>query len=265
VDLLAAIVAPSEFKLGWDSLRIAIYISLLGSMIGHLKANGNVQMPFILIDYKKPTFLSSRRFMQPMNIVFLIIDFVLFFLGIRTGNNKDSESVILELGFIENLIVGVGAGVLAFATMGITKTDNIFMLISTAFLAGYGGFSYIQSVSTNNFDKSAEGSSNKHEDIVISKEPSPTTKTNNNEKLTENITDSIGVESLIPNKTNPFNEIKTAEEQVAAGKILVSQNVKNDLDHLFNTMNDQSLSLHQRRIAKIKYDSLYKKVSKRKS
>jgi hypothetical protein len=147
----------STYKYSWDTLLISILISLLGAIIGHFRTNGSIQMPVIIITYKKPDLhkinISNWFYLTWYNLIYLLIDFLLFLVGIRIGTNKESSSISIELGFLGDLLVGVGTGVLAFATIGITGSKNTFSLITTSLLAGFGGFSYIQSVQEDRFKK----------------------------------------------------------------------------------------------------------------
>jgi len=55
---------------------------------------------------------------------------------------------MLELGFLGDLLVGIGTGILAKTALALTNTSNDFSVVSASLLAGFAGLSYIQTLQT---------------------------------------------------------------------------------------------------------------------
>lgn len=167
---ISNIISSKTYNHDWDSFLFSIVISLLGAIIGHLRINGSIQMPVILITYKKANSLTdtkSKWYTNLFKLLWLPFDFLLFLIGFRVGNNKEASAIAIELGFLGDMLVGVGTGALAFAAIGLTGSENIYSLMTTALIAGYGGFSYIQSIQEDSFNKNTSNYSDKLDSTEI--------------------------------------------------------------------------------------------------
>ncbi|MCY8944295.1 hypothetical protein [Bacillus atrophaeus] len=152
--MLFAIDFSTKYTPNLQHLIFAITMSMVGAIIGHLKSNGSIQMPLLLIDYKrKKDHRNVKIFKNPLKFLRICFDFLLFLIGIRHGMNKNSNSLSLELGVFGDLIVGIATGSLSFAALGLSGANNTFTLITTSMLAGFGGFSYIENMQIKNMNK----------------------------------------------------------------------------------------------------------------
>lgn len=135
--------------------RVAIIASLIGAIIGHFKSNGYIQMPTVIIDYEKTNFFKadSPILLKSLNWLICPFEISLFLVGIRFGNNKEKGAIFIELGFIGDMLVGIGAGILAQSALSLAETTNVYSVISTSLLAGFGGLSYIQSQQTKSLNQ----------------------------------------------------------------------------------------------------------------
>ncbi|MCY8067819.1 hypothetical protein MOB77_12545 [Bacillus haynesii] len=135
-------------------LLFAIFFSMIGAFVGHLKSNGSIQMPLLMIDYKrKREHKNVSPFKNPLRFSRIVFEFFLFLIGIRYGRNKRNDPLNLELGVFGDLIVGIATGALAFAAVGMSGANNTYVLITASVLAGYGGFSYIEKLQIDNMNK----------------------------------------------------------------------------------------------------------------
>ncbi|QSS98609.1 hypothetical protein IMZ31_10850 [Pontibacillus sp. ALD_SL1] len=137
----------------WDIFKLAILVSLVGALIGHYKRNACILLPIVSIDFKFKGFeewsrSSHRGLIKALMLIVTIanacVSFLLFLVGIRYGDNKNTDPILFELGVIGDLIIGVGAGIIAKSTVTLTGTENQLSIIVTSLLAGYAGLSYIQ-------------------------------------------------------------------------------------------------------------------------
>ncbi|WP_332276161.1 hypothetical protein [Bacillus subtilis] len=152
--MLFTIDFSTKYTPDLQHLIFAIIMSMIGALVGHLKSNGSIQMPLLLIDYKrKKDQRNVKIYKNPLKFSRIAIDFLLFLIGIRHGRNKNSDSLSLELGVFGDLIVGIATGSLSFAALGLSGANNTFTLITTSILAGFGGFSYIQNLQIENMNK----------------------------------------------------------------------------------------------------------------
>lgn len=161
---ISNVISSSTFTHDWESFLFSIVMSLLGALIGHLRINGSIQMPVIFITYNKTISLKVTKkdwYTIPIRLLHFMFDILLFLIGFRIGNNKENSAIAIELGFLGDMLVGVGTGVLAYATIGLTGSENTFSLMTTSLIAGYGGFSYIQSVQEDRFNEKASHYSDK--------------------------------------------------------------------------------------------------------
>lgn len=124
----------------WFGLPIAM--SLIGGLIGHFVKNGIIELPKVVIEYsEEPKTLSSNgvlRFLQRTG------RFLLFLLGYRNERNA-SAKVFFDLGFLGDLLIAIGTGILAKTALALANTDSPYAVISSSLLAGYAGLSYLKS------------------------------------------------------------------------------------------------------------------------
>ena len=138
-------------------LLFAIFFSMIGAFVGHLKSNGSIQMPLLMIDYKrKREHKNINPFKNPLRFSRIVFEFFLFLIGIRYGRNKRTNPLYLELGVFGDLIVGVATGALAFAAVGMSGANNTYVLITASVLAGFGGFSYIEKLQIDNMNEEGQ-------------------------------------------------------------------------------------------------------------
>jgi hypothetical protein len=67
----------------------------------------------------------------------------LFLLGYR-GKSNATDRIFIDLGFLEDLLIAIGTGILAKTALALAETDNNFAVISSSLLAGYAGLSYLK-------------------------------------------------------------------------------------------------------------------------
>lgn len=146
--------------------RVAIIASLIGAIIGHYKSNGFIQMPTVTINYEQSNVCKGNVWLTPINWIICAVEIILFILGIRFGKNRKKGTIVIELGFMGDMLVGIGAGILAKATLSLADTTNLYSVISASLLAGFGGLSYIQSQQS----KSLNRSKGEYEEIIDSLE-----------------------------------------------------------------------------------------------
>jgi len=125
-------------------------MSLLGALIGHYTKNGVIQLPLFVIPYEKGKWVQNMTPAIPLvgNVVMgilIFLDFIRFILGFRGNQEQAGRRPFLELGFLGDILIGVGTGVLAKTATEMAGTENVFAEISAAFLAGFAGLSYILS------------------------------------------------------------------------------------------------------------------------
>ncbi|RRN67556.1 hypothetical protein EI200_22500 [Peribacillus simplex] len=127
-----------------DVFKLPIAMSLIGAIIGHYRKNGVIQWPIFSIDYEPgPYFNKPGKIMPFIRGLYLFFDFILYILGIHIG--KKRKPVLFELGYFGDLLVGIGAGILAKCGTELADIENDFTLMSTSLLAGFAGMSYMLS------------------------------------------------------------------------------------------------------------------------
>ncbi|PGP33850.1 hypothetical protein [Bacillus thuringiensis] len=153
--------------------RVAIIASLIGAIIGHFKSNGYIQMPTVIIDYEKTIICKedSPILLKFLNWLICPFEIALFLVGIRFGENKEKGAIFIELGFIGDMLVGIGAGILAKAALSLAATTNGYSVISTSLLAGFGGLSYIQSQQTKSLNQDKDNYQQKLEAVTTEEYP----------------------------------------------------------------------------------------------
>lgn len=131
-----------EFK---QTFALPIIMSLIGAIIGHYGKNGIIQMPIIVIKFESGSyFKDSKWFMKPIRWFYIFFDFLFFIIGFRFHKSQDKEGVWMDLGFLGDMLIGVGTGILAKCTLAVLNTPSDFVVITTSLLAGFAGLSYIQ-------------------------------------------------------------------------------------------------------------------------
>ncbi|KGP73366.1 hypothetical protein [Pontibacillus yanchengensis] len=145
----------------WEIYKVAILVSLVGALIGHYKRNSCILLPIVSIDYKFKDFKRLKRksystfkkgLMGLLITLKAFVYFVLYLVGIRFGDNKDTDPILFELGVIGDLIIGIGAGVIAQSTIIMSGAHDQLSVVVTALLAGFAGLSYIQKFQKESLD-----------------------------------------------------------------------------------------------------------------
>ncbi|MFC0522817.1 hypothetical protein ACFFGV_04335 [Pontibacillus salicampi] len=145
----------------WEAYKVAILVSLVGALIGHYKRNSCILLPIVSLDYKFKDFKKLKRksystivrsVMFVLTTLKAFVYFILFLVGVRFGDNKDTDPILFELGVLGDLIIGVGAGVIAQSTITMSGTHNQLSVVVTALLAGFAGLSYIQKFQKDSLD-----------------------------------------------------------------------------------------------------------------
>gem|GEM_PF-1963954 len=133
------ITTVSEF-MHWFGLPIAM--SLIGGLIGHFVKNGIIELPKVVIEYTEDAETISSNW--ALRVLQRTGRFLLFLLGYRNERNA-SAKVFFDLGFLGDLLIAIGTGILARTALAMANTDNPYAVISSSLLAGYAGLSYLKS------------------------------------------------------------------------------------------------------------------------
>lgn len=145
---------------------LPISMSLIGGLIGHFVKNGIIELPKLVIEYDEEGItLSSNWFVKWFQRVYY---FLIFLIGLR--NKRDAKKkIFIDLGFLGDLLIAIGTGIVAKTALSMAKTDDDFAVISSSLLAGYAGLSYLKGKQNNDLANSVP------EEIVESnsKEPLP--------------------------------------------------------------------------------------------
>ncbi|UQD52322.1 hypothetical protein C0971_10090 [Bacillus methanolicus] len=145
----------------WDAFKLPVSMSLIGAIIGHYRKNGVIQWPIFSISYEPgPYFTNLKGWAYPLRVLYLFIDFILYVIGIHIG--KKREPVSFDLGFFGDLLIGIGAGILAKVVIELGDIKNEFALISSSLLAGFAGMSYMLK-----FQKEAESNWEEDKEAVL--------------------------------------------------------------------------------------------------
>lgn len=154
----------NSFATFWEVFKLPIFTSLIGAVIGHYKKNGVIQFPIIYFPYEQNDYVKNSRGLKKISaFLYTIFDFTIFVTGIRTKNGNEKDGIIIDLGFVGDLLIGVGAGILAKSALSLSHTQNEFAIITTSLLAGCAGLSYIKSKQIDHLDVKAQ----KYEDPFI--------------------------------------------------------------------------------------------------
>ncbi|WP_373232038.1 hypothetical protein [Cohnella sp.] len=124
-----------------EVFRLPIIMSLIGGLIGHFVKNGTIELPKVVIEFE------DEEVDFPKNRLLLRLrrsyHYIFFILGYRRKSNA-SRRVFFDLGFLGDLLIAIGTGILAKTALALAETDNDFAVISSALLAGYAGLSYLK-------------------------------------------------------------------------------------------------------------------------
>ncbi|MFS0724852.1 hypothetical protein [Paenibacillus sp. 1P07SE] len=124
----------------WFGLPIAM--SLIGGLIGHFVKNGIIELPKFVIEYTEdPQSWPASRLLRSL---YRTGSFLLFLIGYRNRANA-TDKVFFDLGFLGDLLIAVGTGILAKTALALANTDSPYAVISSSLLAGYAGLSYLKS------------------------------------------------------------------------------------------------------------------------
>ena len=121
---------------------LPIAMSLIGGLIGHFVKNGIIELPKFVIEYTEdPASWPANRLLRSLQRT---CRFVLFLLGYRNRTNA-TDKVFFDLGFLGDLLIAIGTGILAKTALALANTDSPYAVISSSLLAGYAGLSYLKS------------------------------------------------------------------------------------------------------------------------
>jgi hypothetical protein len=113
-------------------------------------------MPTIVISYQiGPYFQRNIWYIKPIRTVYIIIEFLFYFIGLRFNLSQRKEAILIDLGFFGDMLIGIGTGILAKCGLAVVDSPSDFAVISTSLLAGFAGLSYIQSKQKEDFKKGA--------------------------------------------------------------------------------------------------------------
>lgn len=120
---------------------LPISMSLIGGLIGHFVKNGIVELPKLVIEYDEEGLtLSSNWFVKWIQRLYY---FLIFVIGFRDHNNA-KKKIFFDLGFLGDLLIAIGSGILAKTALAMANTSDDFAIISSSLLAGYAGLSYLK-------------------------------------------------------------------------------------------------------------------------
>ncbi|MCA0754793.1 hypothetical protein KP806_06995 [Paenibacillus sp. N4] len=121
---------------------LPISMSFIGGFIGHFVKNGIVEMPKLVIEYDEEGLKLSPNWL--LKWIQRIYYFIIFILGLRDQRNA-KKKIFFDLGFLGDLLIAIGTGILAKTALAMASTDDPYAVISTSLLAGYAGLSYLKS------------------------------------------------------------------------------------------------------------------------
>ncbi|WP_256760001.1 hypothetical protein [Cohnella sp. WQ 127256] len=134
----------------FEVFRLPIIMSLIGGLIGHFVKNGIVELPKIVIEYDEEHIVLSRN--RLLSWLQRIYHFIIFILGYRQKSNE-TKRVFFDLGFLGDLLIAIGTGIVAKTALGLAETDNDFAVISSSLLAGFAGLSYLKGKANEELSK----------------------------------------------------------------------------------------------------------------
>lgn len=116
-------------------------MSLIGGLIGHFVKNGIVEMPKLVIEYDEDGLTLSSNWL--VKWIQRIYYFIIFVVGFRDHRNA-KKKIFFDLGFLGDLLIATGTGILAKTALAMANTSDNFAVISSSLLAGYAGLSYLK-------------------------------------------------------------------------------------------------------------------------
>jgi len=120
---------------------LSISMSLVGGLIGHFVKNGIIELPRFVIEYtEEEAGFSSNKVLMFCQRAYA---FVLFAVGYRTEDNA-KKRIFFDLGFLGDLLIAIGTGIVSKTALALANTDNDFAVISSSLLAGYAGLAYLK-------------------------------------------------------------------------------------------------------------------------
>lgn len=159
----------------WDSFHLPIYMSLIGAVIGHYRKNGVIHMPIIVITFEPgPVLRGCKWYVLPLRWLYVLFDFLIFMCGLRLHRSQEKLGVWADLGFIGDLLVGVGTGIIAKCGLAIMESPSDFAVISTSLLAGFAGLSYLQRKKDEDFGEQVVETTKKSQGYTIQVEDNET-------------------------------------------------------------------------------------------
>lgn len=165
----------------WEGFRstfqLPILMSLLGGLIGHFAKKQTIELPYMEIMYQRGSFLQGCKwYLFPIRCLTITLEFLIYMLGFRIGINRSEGRTWMYPGFLGDLLVGVGAGILAkSALLSINPKPNDDLVITASLLAGFAGLSYIHSLQTKDLSSAAPSMADDLKGAPL--EGSPTTAT----------------------------------------------------------------------------------------
>jgi hypothetical protein len=130
----------------WSVFWLPILMSLIGAVIGHYANNGVIQFPAIAIIYEKPHYLegATECHLKFARKIIIVLHFISFIIGFRFRESDLGNYIYIDMGFLGDLLVGIGTGILAKTAVALSGANSDFAVISSSLLAGYAGLSYFK-------------------------------------------------------------------------------------------------------------------------
>jgi hypothetical protein len=143
----AAMVIAS-FQAFIEVFGLSISMSLVGGLIGHFVKNGIIELPKLVIEYDEDDLkLSSNWLLKWLQRVYY---FIIFVIGFRDNSNA-KKKIFFDLGFLGDLLIAIGTGILAKTALSMANTSDNFAVVSSSLLAGYAGLSYLKGKQNKEF------------------------------------------------------------------------------------------------------------------
>ncbi|NIK77190.1 hypothetical protein FHS15_002315 [Paenibacillus castaneae] len=131
-----------------DVFGLPVSMSLVGGLISHFVKNGIIELPKLVIEYNEEGLDLSRNWF--VKWIQRIYYFIIFVIGLRNHGNA-KQKIFFDLGFLGDLLIAIGTGILAKAALSMANTSDNFAIVSSSLLAGYAGLSYLKGKQNKEF------------------------------------------------------------------------------------------------------------------